>query len=64
MTQEELDKIAAWIDLLAPHDGEYTESMSNNDKALYQIKMDKRRAWQAEEEANIKSYISIHQTKN
>jgi hypothetical protein len=63
ITQEELDKIAAWIDLLVPHDGEYTESMSDDDQALYQIKMDKRNAWEAEEEANIASYISIRQTK-
>ena len=59
ITQEELDKIAAWIDLLVPHDGEYTESMSDDNQALYQIKMDKRRAWEAVEEANIASYISI-----
>jgi hypothetical protein len=59
ITQEELDKIAAWIDLLVPHDGEYTESMSDDDQALYQTKMDKRRAWEAVEEANIASYISI-----
>jgi hypothetical protein len=57
MTQEELGKIAAWIDLLVPHDGEYTESMSNEDKALYQIKMGKRKAWEAEEKANIASFI-------
>ena len=63
MTQEELDKIAAWIDLLVPHDGEYTESMSDDDQALYQTKMDKRRAWEAVEEANIASYISKQQGK-
>nr|MBD3621199.1 hypothetical protein [Sunxiuqinia sp.] len=57
ITQEELDKIAAWIDLLVPHDGEYTESMSDEDKALYQVKMDKRRAWEAEEKANIEALI-------
>ena len=59
ITQEELHKIAAWIDLLVPHDGAYTESMSEDDQALYQTKMDKRRAWQAVEKANIASYISI-----
>jgi hypothetical protein len=58
ITQEELDKIAAWIDLLVPHDGEYTESMSDEDKAIYQVKMDKRKAWEAEEKANIESFLS------
>jgi hypothetical protein len=58
ITQEELDKIAAWIDLLVPHDGEYTESMSDDDKAIYQIEMDKRNAWEAIEKANIESFLS------
>jgi hypothetical protein len=58
LTKEELDKIAAWIDLLVPHDGEYTESMSDEDKAIYQVKMDKRKAWEAVEKANIESFLS------
>ena len=59
ISREELDKIACWIDLLVPHDGEYTESMSDEDQAVYRVKLNKRKAWQALEEANIASYISI-----
>jgi hypothetical protein len=61
ISREELDKIACWIDLLVPHDGEYTESMSDDDQALYRVKLNKRKAWQAIEKVNIESYIStIH----
>jgi len=63
ISREELDKIACWIDLLVPHDGEYTESMSDENQAVYQVKLNKRKAWDAVEEANIASYISSHQTK-
>jgi hypothetical protein len=58
ISREELDKIACWIDLLVPHDGEYTESMSEDDQAVYRVKLSKRKAWEAVEKANIASYIS------
>jgi len=59
ISREELDKIACWIDLLVPHDGEYTESMSAAHQAAYRVKLNKRKAWEAVEEANIASFISI-----
>ncbi|MCP4783063.1 MAG: hypothetical protein GY903_08650 [Fuerstiella sp.] len=64
LSREELDTIACWIDLLVPHDGEYTESMSDDDQAVYRVKLDKRKAWEAVEKANIESYISTRQTQN
>ena len=64
ISREELDKIACWIDLLVPHDGEYTESMSDDDQAAYRVKLNKRKAWETKEKANITSYISISYQSN
>ncbi len=53
MTQEEMDKIACWIDLAVPHSGTWTEGMMADDEAVYLRVRKLRDAWQREEAVNI-----------
>jgi len=57
MTQEEMDKIACWIDLAVPHSGTWTEGMMADDEAVYLRVRKLRDVWRREETANIASYI-------
>jgi hypothetical protein len=58
MTKEEMDRIRCWIDLGIPHCGEYTEGMRPADKAATDAQYVLRRAWEAQEQADIKAMIS------
>ncbi|OVE81254.1 hypothetical protein BVY04_03685 [bacterium M21] len=60
ITQAELDKIAAWIDLNVPFIGEYDEmnNWSDEHKTLYKDKMAIRAKQEAIEAKNIKAYIT------
>ncbi|MBN2036694.1 MAG: hypothetical protein JW768_08145 [Chitinispirillaceae bacterium] len=58
LTTEEMDKLCCWIDLCIPHTGYYPERMTPEDSLKYEKAMDKRRAHEALEEANIKQFIA------
>ena len=63
LTQEELDKISAWIDLNVPFIGEYDE-MNNwtaREKDFYNEKMKMRGKMETIEEKNIKAFIKARQ---
>jgi len=62
MTQEEMDKIACWIDLALPHSGAWTEGMTPEDKRIYRSVHNKRLDWEKQEALNINAYIKATHT--
>ncbi|MBT3200009.1 MAG: hypothetical protein HN350_08830 [Phycisphaerales bacterium] len=60
LSQEELDKIACWIDLLVPFCGDYAEAGAWNegDHAKHKRFMDKRRRMELIEAANIEEMLT------
>ena len=60
LSQEELDKIACWIDLLVPFCGDYAEAGAWNeaDHAKHKRFMDKRKRMEAIEAANIQEMLT------
>ena len=63
MTQEEMDKIACWIDLAVPHSGTWTEGMMADDESVYLRVRKLRDAWQREEAANIAAYLESQKAR-
>ncbi len=57
LTQEDMDKIACWIDLALPHSGAWTEGMTPEDKEIYMTVYRKRLDWEKQEALNIQEYI-------
>jgi len=59
LSQEEMDKIACWIDLLVPYCGDYTENniWSEKEVAKYDHFLTKRRHMERLETANIAQLI-------
>lgn len=59
LTEEELDKIRAWIDLNIPFAGEYDESnlWSDTEKAFYRTRVNERKRNEAIEARNIREFI-------
>ncbi|MGM0491072.1 MAG: hypothetical protein ACQESR_30470, partial [Planctomycetota bacterium] len=57
LSQEELDKIACWIDLGVPFCGDYTEAMDPARVPKYEYWLERRQHWQAEEAVNLESLI-------
>lgn len=59
LSKEELDKIAAWIDLYVPFCGDYLESglWSDKEKAFYKYYEDKAKRAEREEKENIQKYL-------
>ncbi len=59
LEQEELDKIACWIDLYVPYCGDYAEAnaWSSQERQLYQHFMDKRRQMQSLEAEAIQDLL-------
>ena len=59
LDRQELDKIAAWIDLLIPYCGDYMEANAWTEDELrtYRHFLDKRRRLQQIERGNIKAFI-------
>lgn len=57
LTQEEMDKLACWIDLALPHSGAWTEGMAPEDEATYMTVYNKRLDWQKQEALNIRAYV-------
>jgi hypothetical protein len=59
LSQEEMDKIACWIDLLVPFCGDYLEAntWSKDDMKKYSHFLDKRKRMQEVEDRNIREWI-------
>jgi outer membrane protein assembly factor BamB len=53
LSQDEMDKLSCWIDLLVPFCGDYTEGFDGQNLARYNQCLDKRKRWEAEEVRNI-----------
>jgi len=64
LSREEMAKIACWIDLLVPYCGEFREhhAWSAAELARYDRFLDKRRAMEATERANIGAWIGWRET--
>jgi hypothetical protein len=60
LTQEEMEKLACWIDLSVPYCGDYTEAntWSENEKAKYARYLKKRQDMEAIERENIRAFLS------
>ncbi len=59
LSQEEMDQIACWIDLLVPYCGDYRESntWTPEEIAEYERRVAKREASESEERENIRAYL-------
>ncbi|MCY2931162.1 MAG: hypothetical protein NTV86_17060 [Planctomycetota bacterium] len=57
LTAQELDRLAAWIDLGVPCFGDYTEGLDAGGKERYRHFLQKRLLWQQQELLNIQAYI-------
>ena len=57
LSEEELARIALWIDLLVPYCGDYTEAMNEALIPKYLKFATKRARWQAQEAANIEQWL-------
>ncbi len=57
LDRESLDKLAAWIDLLVPYSGDYTEAMNPAVLPAYMNFLQKRQRWQQEEARNIAALL-------
>ena len=58
LTPAELHRIATWIDLLVPYCSDYTEAMDDKGVPVYERYLAKRRAWEAQEAANIAEMLA------
>jgi hypothetical protein len=58
LSDEEFEKIAAWIDLCIPHSGSYTDDMRNSDAAKYLLRLERRKKHEQLEEKNIEEFIA------
>jgi hypothetical protein len=58
LTEEEMGKLCAWIDLCIPHSGYYADDMKPSDSAEYVARVKKLRGAEEQlEEANIQEFI-------
>ena len=59
LDQEELDKIACWIDLLVPYCGDYREAnaWTPEEVAEYEKRIQKRDASEQQERDNLRAYL-------
>jgi len=58
ITDEEIEVVSCWIDLLIPHCGTHTERMSGDASvAKYDSFLDRRRKWEAEERQQIDALV-------
>ena len=57
LSDEEMDKIACWIDLLAPFAGDYRENVIPELLERYNKGLAKREAWEQQEAENVAAYI-------
>jgi len=63
LSPDELRTIAAWIDLLVPFAGDYTEAMDERVVPRYLRALEKRRRSEAQEAENIRRLISRRTTR-
>ncbi|MEW6358865.1 MAG: hypothetical protein AB1696_21210 [Planctomycetota bacterium] len=57
LSQEDMDILAGWIDLLVPYCGDYTEAMDETHIPKYQRFEAKRMEWKKQESKNIEAFI-------
>jgi hypothetical protein len=57
LSQEEMEKLCAWIDLSGPHSGTYTDDMKPEHAEKYSSQVAKREAEEAFEAKNIQEFI-------
>jgi hypothetical protein len=57
LSQEEMDRLACWIDLAVPFSGDYTEAMDEAQVPTYTYWLDRRRKWAEEEAASIRAML-------
>ncbi|MGE5610256.1 MAG: hypothetical protein ACM359_13465 [Bacillota bacterium] len=57
LSAEEMDLLSCWIDLLVPCFGDYTEGLTESERAQYQRLLAKRHRWLAQERKNIEQFI-------
>lgn len=58
LSQEEMEKLCAWIDLAAPHSGTYTDDMKDEHAQKYRSQLAKREAEEEFEAQNIQEFIA------
>ncbi|MBN1306867.1 MAG: hypothetical protein JXA18_03050 [Chitinispirillaceae bacterium] len=58
LTEEEMGRLCAWIDLGVPHSGTYTDDMRPEDSAAYEARLDRRRRHEQFEAENIAEFIA------
>jgi hypothetical protein len=65
LSQEEMDRIACWIDLLVPYCGDYREShaWTPEELAEYEHRVRKRAASEAREHQDIQAYVKQLESK-
>ena len=57
LSNEEMESICCWIDLLVPYCGDYMEGFEGEALKKYQRLLEKRKRWEAEEKRNIEEFI-------
>ena len=57
LSEEEMDKIACWIDLAVPFSGDYTEAMDEAHVPTYVYWLERRKQWAAEEAESIRALV-------
>lgn len=62
LSAEEMDKIACWIDLLAPFAGDYTENLDREATEHYNKGLEKKAQWEKEEAENITAHIASRES--
>jgi hypothetical protein len=65
LSQDEMDRIACWIDLLVPYCGDYREShaWTPEELAEYEHRVRKRAASEAREHQDIQAYVKQLESK-
>jgi hypothetical protein len=58
LTEEEMGKLCAWIDLAVPHSGKFTDDMKPEDSARYEARLDRRREHEQLEAQNIAQFVA------
>jgi hypothetical protein len=64
LSAEEMDRIACWIDLLAPFAGDYTENLDKEATEHYTKGLEQKARWETEEAENIAAYIASRATSS
>ena len=57
LSDEEMEKLCAWIDLSIPHSGTYTDDMTEEHRSMYLSRLARREKEEALEQENIRDFI-------